>query len=74
MTYARREEILSKDVITTDELQELLALSNLPQASSKMSEIKRKVGDRLGVKGKIHIEDYLEHFNIKTDRYVKAVL
>lgn len=74
MTYARREEILSKDVITTDELQELLALSNLPQASSKMSEIKRKVGDRLGVKGKIHIEDYLEYFNIKTDRYVKAVL
>ena len=74
MTYARREEILSKDVITTDELQELLGLSNLPQASSKMSEIKRKVGDRLGVKGKIHIEDYLEYFNIKTDRYVKAVL
>ena len=74
MTYARREEILSKDYITTQELQELLGYANLPSASAKMSEIKRVVGDRLGVKGKIHVEDYLAYFKIKTDRYLKPVI
>lgn len=69
MTYARREEIFSKDYITTKELQELLGYANLPSASQKMGEIKRKVGDRLGVKGKIHTEDYFEFYGIKTDRY-----
>lgn len=73
MTYARREEIFSKDFIDTHELQEILGFSNLPSASKKMSEIKRVVGDRLGVKGKLHIEDYLEFFNIKTDRYKKPI-
>ena len=69
MTYARREEIFSKDYITTQELQELLGYADLSSASKKVGEIKRAVGDRLGVKGKIHVEDYLEYFGIKTDRY-----
>ena len=73
MTFERREEIFSKDVITTSELQELMGYANLPQASKKMGEIKRVVGDRLKEQGKLHIEDYLEFFNIKTDRYVKAI-
>ena len=73
MTYARREEIFSKDFLDTHELQEILGFANLPSASKKMSEIKRVVGDRLGVKGKLHIEDYLEFFNIKTDRYKKPI-
>ena len=72
MTYARREDIFSKDVITTSELQELLNFSNRPQASKKMGEIKRVVGDRLKEKGRLHIEDYLEFFKIKTNRYAKA--
>lgn len=73
MTFERREQIFSKDVITTSELQELMGYPNLPQASKKMGEIKRVVGDRLKEQGKLHIEDYLEFFNIKTDRYVKAI-
>ena len=73
MTYARREEIFSKDYITTSELQELLGIKHSTHASMKMTEIKRVVGDRLGVKGKIHTEDYLEFFNIKTDRYKKPI-
>ena len=73
MTYARREEIFSKDYITTQELQELLGFANLPSASNKMSQIKRVVGDRLGIKGKIHTEDYFEFYGIKTDRYKKKL-
>lgn len=71
MTYARREEIFSKDYITTNELQELLGFKNISGASCKMTEMKRKIGDRLGVKGRIHTEDYLLYFGIETDRYVK---
>ncbi len=74
MTYAERELIFSKDFITTQELQALLGYSNISGASAKMGEIKRVVGDRLGIKGKIHTEDYLEYFKIKTDRYLKPVV
>lgn len=73
MTYVKREEIFSKDYITTHELQELLGYTSLPQASQKMQEIKRTVGDRLGIKGKIHTEDYFEFFGIKTDRYSRGL-
>lgn len=73
MTYLRREEIFSKDYITTKELQELLGIKNISTASRKIMEIKRVVGDRLGVKGKIHTEDYFDFFNVKTDRYTKPI-
>ena len=73
MTYARREEIFSKDFITTKELQELLGIKNISSASRKVMEIKRVVGDRLGIKGRIHTEDYFEFFNVKTDRYSKPI-
>ena len=72
MTYLRREQIFSKDYITTQELQELLGFKNLASASQKMSEIRRIVGDRLKIKGRIHTEDYFAFFNIKTDRYIKG--
>jgi hypothetical protein len=74
MTYARREEIFSKEVITVAELQEIMNFTNRTQASQKLNEIKRVVGDRLGIEGKLHTEDYFEFFNIKTDRYKKLEL
>ena len=73
MTYEQREKIFSKDYITTQELQELLGFSTLSSASEKMSQIRRVVGDRLGVKGKIHTEDYFEFFGINTDRYSRKI-
>ena len=73
MDYKRREEIFSKDHITTAELQELLGFKNLCEASSMMTRIRLKVGDRLGIKGRIHTEDYFAYFGISTDRYVKPI-
>ena len=73
MDYKRREEIFSKDHITTGELQELLGFKNLCEASSMMTRIRLKVGDRLGIKGRIHTEDYFAYFGISTDRYVKPI-
>lgn len=73
MTYARREEIFSKEYITTKELQEILGYSDESGASRKMQEIKRVVGDKLGVKGKIHTADYFRFFEIQTERYTKLI-
>ncbi len=73
MDYKRREEIFSKDYITTHEIQELLGFKTLGEASSMMTKIRLKVGDRLGIRGRIHTEDYFEYFGITpTDRYDKT--
>ena len=63
MTYDRREQIFSKDAISTAELAEILGVSK-SSASSKLQEIKRVQGDRLGMQGFIHIEDYFAFFHI----------
>jgi hypothetical protein len=70
MDYKRREEIFSKDYITTQEIQELLGFKSQSQASQMIMQIKRVVGDKLGVKGKIHTEDYFAYFGVQPkDRY-----
>lgn len=72
MTYADRERILSKDVITTSELAELLNVT-VSQASQIASAIKRN-SDRLKIRGKIHVQDYLDYFNISDlSRYKKPL-
>lgn len=69
MTYERREEILSKEVITTQEVAELMGI-NVCQASTIVQQIKRRTGDRIGIKGRLHVQDYLDFFGIVTpDRY-----
>ena len=65
MTYKRREEIFSKEVLSYTELAELLDICP-SMASTKMSEIKMK-SDRLKIKGKIHIQDYLDWLGVKED-------
>ena len=73
MDYKRREEIFSKDHITPQELQELLGFKTLSETSSMMTKIRLKVGDRLGIRGRIHTEDYFAYFGISIDRYVKPI-
>lgn len=72
MTYRRREEILSKESIRYTELAELLDVDE-STASKKMQEIKRVVGDRLNIKGRLHVQDYLDWVkrggDICTERY-----
>ena len=57
MDYKRREEIFSKESISTRELQEIFEIAMLANASLLMTKIKKATGDRLGIKGKIHIEE-----------------
>lgn len=74
MTYARREEIFAKEVIHYTEMAELLGVDE-KTASSKILEMKRQAGDRLQMKGRIHIQDYLNWLHLERDvcrdRYVR---
>jgi hypothetical protein len=72
VTYARREEIFSKDIITIDELAELLN-TNYQEAAKVMRNIKRRF-DRYPHLGKLHVEDYKAYFEISDNnpRYFKT--
>ena len=71
MTYAEREEIFSKDYLSITDIQSLLGLS-YQDAAKTIRNIKRKT-DRLGLRGKIHVQDYLDYFNLSADRYVRPM-
>lgn len=73
MTYEEREAIFSKEALNNEDIQKLFGVCRT-EATNIMMRIKRKTGDRLGVKGKLHIEDYLKHFGIETERYAKKRL
>lgn len=71
MTFAEREQILSKDALSIKDIEMLLGLTY--QSSAKLiRQIKFKY-DRLNIEGHLHIEDYFEYFKI-TDkqRYLKG--
>lgn len=77
MTYARREEILSKEVISTEEFAELFGISK-KEASTQVSAIKRRIEcdgrmPRVTTCGKLHVQDYFDVFRIPVDRYSKQV-
>ena len=69
MTIAERVEIFSKEYLDISDLQKLLGIDYGP-AAKIIREIRRK-HDRLGIQGKIHVQDYLDYYNIPmSDRYV----
>lgn len=82
MTYAKREEIFSKDYLTIADLQDLLGLE-YQGAAKVIRTIKRELnmnpkyngqGVRLDMQGKIHVQDYLDYFNITSlERYSKPM-
>ena len=65
MNSVNREEIFSKDYLTIRDIEILLG-TTYQVAARLIRQIKFKT-DRLGMRGKIHIEDYFDYYNI-TDR------
>ena len=68
MDFKRRDEIISKDVMTIDEICELMGYTK-SQASNVITKIKNKlakegVEPRLNERGKIHTQDYLDYFRL----------
>lgn len=70
MTYARREEIFSKETMTITEFGEVMNLS-YQMAARTIRDIKR-VSNRPQIQGKLLVEDYFDYYGI-TDkqRYVR---
>lgn len=71
MTYEQRERIFSKEYISIDEFVELTGVAK-SVASVMMSNIRRKY-NRLGIKGKIHVQDYFDYYNLNPADYRLSV-
>lgn len=74
MTYAEREDIFSKEVLTIADIARLYDVC-LDKAGEMMRDIKRHLkltGTlRVDIQGKLHTQDYFDYFNIKNyERYV----
>lgn len=77
LTYADRERIFAKELITTAEISELWGMS-LSDASILLQEIKSKFEAKLNKplrcerRGKLHVQDYLEYFDLpRNNRYIE---
>ena len=69
MTYARREEIFSKELLSIDDIQELCGIG-YQSAAKIIRDIKRGLtfnGQRLrlNIRGYIHTQDYLDYCGLK---------
>ena len=72
ITIERRNEILAQEVISTAELQELMRLPTLSQASTLATAIRQR-SNLLHREGYIHVCDYFIYFGIDVSgRYVVA--
>lgn len=71
MTYAMREAIFSKDVLSIGDIM-LICGMNYQGAAQLIRNIRRKC-DRLGIEGKLHVQDYLDYFGLdgNSSRYAK---
>ncbi len=67
MTPQERDEILSKDYLVAEDLMQLLGV-DLSKAYTIIRDIRRQT-DRLGIQGKVHIQDYIDYFKLDITRY-----
>ncbi|MBR2869809.1 MAG: hypothetical protein IKB98_00295 [Clostridia bacterium] len=67
MTRQEREEILMKDYLTAEDLMQLIGV-DLSKAYTIIRDIRRKT-DRLGIQGKVHIQDYIDYYQLDVTRY-----
>lgn len=72
MTYAEKEEMFSKDVLTIEDIEKLLCMG-YDEAAKKIREIKKELnfnqkyngqGVRISAQGKLHVQDYFDYFRI----------
>jgi len=69
MTYETRERIFAKEVLTISDISVLCGLSY--QAAAALIRNIRRRCDRLGLEGKLHVQDYLDYFKLdgSSERY-----
>ena len=67
MTRQDREEMFAKDYLDARDISLLLGVE-IQTAYAKIRDIRRK-NDRLGIQGKIHIQDYIDYYKLDMARY-----
>lgn len=73
MTFARKEEILSKDILTIQDVMELNGMTYQP-AAKLIRDIKRMMSSRYQVTGKIATSDYVKFFDGDIPQQVEPVI
>ena len=68
MTKQEREEMFSKDYLTVSDISLLLGV-DIQTAYAKIRDIRRRK-DRLGIQGKVHVQDYIDYYELDIARYV----
>lgn len=68
MTQREREEIFSKEVLTADDFCKLFEVAK-PTGYQIIREIKAKY-DRTKIKGIVHVQDYLDYYELPQARFV----
>ena len=71
MTEERKKQIMARDALTIADVQELLGLSYW-MAAKVIRDIKRK-HDRLGIRGKVHVQDYLDYYRLDRNQYLGRI-
>lgn len=71
MTYAMRESVFSKEVLSIGDIMLVCGMSY--QAAAQLIRNVRRKCDRLGLEGKLHVQDYLDYFGLdgNSERYAK---
>ena len=71
MTYARREEIFSKDTMSIEEFRELMNLTY--QVAARVIRNIKRTSNRPQMRGVLLVEDFFDYYKI-TDkqRYIKG--
>ena len=69
MTYEEREQIFSKDYLNVDDVMKLLG-TDKSTAYKTIKRIRLNSKDRLGVNGKISVEDYIDFFDFDFRRFL----
>lgn len=67
-TPEARRLIFSKDYLSIEDVQILLGMS-YGDAAKLIRQIKRRF-DRLNIRGKLHVQDYLDYYKLPADRYL----
>jgi hypothetical protein len=76
MTYAEREKIFSKEVLTIEDFMLLYDLG-YDKSSELMRDMRRSIklknGLRVDIQGRLHTQDYLDYLKIPSfERYIKG--
>lgn len=78
MTYAEREEMFAKDYLSIKDVQKLQGTT--PQVAARiirqikdeltMSQKYNQQGVRINVRGKLHVQDYIDYYHLPPERYM----